>query len=259
MSKYHSFYHVCLWTYAIYALTLALHVQKEAVRAIMKNNLNSVVAADLFIMKHPQSLLIDRSVQAATQPLWSCSATESDLPTTHHPPPKLVFVHIFKTAGSTLRSFFRDYSQQCLGRSYATLTGCTSVPLKTLQLAEAHNLSWEPCNMKDFSNRQGQKQLLNGPVNEIFCKTNSTSLEDIFDWVSWIIYFEETPRPLGPSLFFEMLPPSTSVGKSMSECNKSALKKIWKSPPIPFFMRSKSNSRIHRSNKYITASTRNIY
>jgi hypothetical protein len=43
---------------------------------------------------------------------------------------KLVFVHVFKAAGSTMRSFFRDYSKVCK-RGFTLVTGCSMVSVTT--------------------------------------------------------------------------------------------------------------------------------
>jgi hypothetical protein len=44
---------------------------------------------------------------------------------------KIAFVHIFKTAGSTMRTLFKDYAEKC-GAGEATIVNCSSVRSKTV-------------------------------------------------------------------------------------------------------------------------------
>lgn len=58
----------------------------------------------------------------------------------------VVFVHVFKCAGSSLRRVFRVYAHIC-GQSLATLTDCTFVGKNYEILKDASRL---PCAVKDF-------------------------------------------------------------------------------------------------------------
>lgn len=57
-------------------------------------------------------------------PLWSCSDTDRKK--------KLVFAHIFKTAGSTMRSLLRSYAEEC-NAGYVTVINCGAVNLESLR------------------------------------------------------------------------------------------------------------------------------
>lgn len=72
-----------------------------------------------------------------------------------------MFVHVFKTAGSTMRQFFHDYAARCPSRSYATLTSCTAV---SLQRANSDN--WSPCLLKDGSHDGKFRYINRRPVRK---------------------------------------------------------------------------------------------
>ncbi len=88
------------------------------------------------------------SIQASIQPLWTCNGGSSNFE-------KLLFVHVFKTAGSTMRSFFHNYAKNCRNRSYATLTKCTQVDSKRVVSS-----TWSPCILADATTK-GRHRLLN--------------------------------------------------------------------------------------------------
>ena len=72
---------------------------------------------------------------------WICGDEE---PMTSNPNrPFIVFVHIYKTAGSTLREFFANYASLC-SKALMLLVGCTGV--KSHVLKSANN--WDSCRLK---------------------------------------------------------------------------------------------------------------
>jgi len=92
---------------------------------------------------------------------------------------KLVFVHVFKTAGSTIRSFFRAYAERCR-RGWTCAIGCSLVDPMTLGPTSGkqtwallrHTISGidtnhkKPegyCRMKDYITRAGLKREFLGP------------------------------------------------------------------------------------------------
>lgn len=96
---------------------------------------------------------VKSSIQAAIQPLWTCHGKSSTVVE------KLLFVHVFKTAGSTMRSFFHNYANHCRRQSYATLTKCTNVDSKRLASS-----SWSPCLLKDARKKGKYRHLNRKPV-----------------------------------------------------------------------------------------------
>ena len=85
---------------------------------------------------------------------------------------KLVFVHVFKTAGSTIRNFFDAYSDWCFA-GWAIVVGCATVDADTIGSNRREGLSphdddiWNatnpipgepPCCLKRTWNRTGSKR-----------------------------------------------------------------------------------------------------
>jgi len=73
-------------------------------------------------------------------------------------PTKLIFVHVFKTAGSTLRAFFRDYSTKC-HKGWATIISCSGAEMESFR----NNSDWgilskggHSCVLKDGVTRNGK-------------------------------------------------------------------------------------------------------
>jgi hypothetical protein len=103
------------------------------------------------------------SANAAVQPLWSCkhirgeSLSSSILP--KNDIDKFNFVHVFKTAGSTLRTFLHDYTARCPSKSFATLSGCTSVSMQ-----RASSDVWDHCILKDRRQKGKYKFVGRSPV-----------------------------------------------------------------------------------------------
>jgi len=101
------------------------------------------------------------------QPIFQCD----DRPTFRQN--KLVFVHVFKTAGSTIRNFFDAYSDWCFA-GWAIIIGCATVDIDTIgsngigkngngAAAEywnaTHPIPGEPtCSMKRTWNRTGSRR-----------------------------------------------------------------------------------------------------
>ena len=95
----------------------------------------------------------------ALRPFFRCaSSSRGAFRTT-----KLVFVHVFKTAGSTVRNFFDAYSDYC-SAGWAIIVGCSSVDADTLGGDGAGPAIWNatrplpgepPCSIKRSWNRAG--------------------------------------------------------------------------------------------------------
>eukprot|EP00934_Nitzschia_sp_Nitz4_P006423 Nitzschia sp. Nitz4//scaffold247_size31676//11422//13657//NITZ4_007928-RA/size31676-processed-gene-0.33-mRNA-1//1//CDS//3329543949//6413//frame0 len=141
------------------------------------------------------------TLEASIQPLnWNCS---TDFPATHKSS-ILVFVHVFKTAGSTMRNFFQQYGQrQCPGSSCATLISCTNATI--VAPANGDN-TWANCKMKNYLNRQGDVWQNSEKSQD---NVNSTFLRDRVDIVGGHFRIgrldhvvSDTPRNLRHVAFF---------------------------------------------------------
>jgi hypothetical protein len=85
----------------------------------------------------PRALELLRSYDPGSQlpPFWNCSSprggSEAD-PTKNASSGKLVFVHVYKTAGSSMRDLLKWYGRRCGPRSVAIVFGCSGVSASTL-------------------------------------------------------------------------------------------------------------------------------
>lgn len=75
-------------------------------------------------------------------PGWNCKSSDES----PSPSRKLIFVHVFKTAGSSLRSFFFSYGKNC-GKGVSLLIGCSEVSAASIKSTDP-NQQWEPCKHK---------------------------------------------------------------------------------------------------------------
>jgi hypothetical protein len=110
---------------------------------------------------HTQELL--RHYQPAVQvaPLWNCSTSG---PTKKHGEEgddrtgaKFVFVHVYKTAGSSVRDFLRWYGRIC-GRSVSIVFSCSGVSFTTLNDTEWRNgHNGRPCRLSYGATSDGRE------------------------------------------------------------------------------------------------------
>ena len=86
------------------------------------------------------------------KPLWQCKERNKQ--------GKLIFVHIFKTAGSTMRSLFRLYSQYCAASS-VTVVSCSSLTEESIRDGKKKwkKLHGGPCIFKAGKTRSGESIL----------------------------------------------------------------------------------------------------
>jgi hypothetical protein len=111
---------------------------------------------------HAKELL--RHYQPAVQvaPMWNCSMSG---PTKKHGEEgddvrtraKFVFVHVYKTAGSSVRDFLRWYGRIC-GRSVSIVFSCSGVSFATLNDTEWRNAhSQRPCKLSYGATSDGRE------------------------------------------------------------------------------------------------------
>jgi hypothetical protein len=102
---------------------------------------------------------MEQAIEAMV-PLWSCHSSHNKNninkkymnSTSTTIQQKLAFVHIFKTAGSTIRFIFQQYSKEkCIGQGWALITRCSHARAASIQSGTA----WKPCHLKEIVDRQG--------------------------------------------------------------------------------------------------------
>ena len=128
----------------------------------------TLLLVQLYVGFHMNLGIADQTDTAGTQqvgpaeagPVFRC-ATE---PTFRRN--KLVFTHVFKTAGSTIRNFFDAYSDWCFA-GWAIVVGCATVDVDTIGSAGNAGDIWNatnpipgepPCCIKRTWNRTGTKR-----------------------------------------------------------------------------------------------------
>lgn len=108
---------------------------------------------------------------------WTCgdkydSATD---PLTNEKP-IFVFVHVYKTAGSTIRSFFQEFAYLCK-KSWMLVVGCTGVRLSSIT---ANDRNWEKCRLKMVLDRDRVYEH-DAMAERIYPNVNNTILKDSID------------------------------------------------------------------------------
>eukprot|EP00978_Attheya_sp_CCMP212_P048064 scaffold468747_cov63-Attheya_sp.AAC.1 len=131
----------------------------ELDRLLAFNNSNE---KDIFYSNVGTKYTMARATEAMV-PLWSCHSSHNENNSNHKKythstssatmiQQKLAFVHIFKTAGSTIRFIFEQYSKEkCIGQGWALITRCSHATAASIQSGTA----WKPCYLKEIVDRQG--------------------------------------------------------------------------------------------------------
>ena len=83
--------------------------------------------------------------------------------------PMFSFVHIYKTAGTTMRAYFQTYAHICK-KGWMLLVSCTKVTSTSIQ----SNRNWKNCEVKRAYNRNGVRR-------KVYRTANNTVLRDKFD------------------------------------------------------------------------------
>ena len=78
---------------------------------------------------------------------WKCSDLHFDLNS------KLIFVHVFKTAGTSMRGLLDVYGHRC-GRGVVTITHCSNLPVESLTAADPKE-AWKHCQREMTIHRGG--------------------------------------------------------------------------------------------------------
>lgn len=99
--------------------------------------------------------------QSAISEIWNCPA-QNNQNTTYDKKKKFVFIHVYKTAGSTIRNLFQEYTSLCLAhpRRFARVVDCRSMERvdddEQLKPDYDPNEDWSTCDLKVRG--EGQKR-----------------------------------------------------------------------------------------------------
>ncbi len=101
-------------------------------------------------------------------PGWKCTSSPSQK--------KLIFVHVFKTAGSTFRQFFDEYGQSC-NKGVTTIISCSQLSSSSLNSNDP-NIPWEPgCELKHTITRSSDNE--NGHSEMIYTKDKKVTTKHL--------------------------------------------------------------------------------
>lgn len=118
----------------------------------------------------------EQAAQAISTTSWICG--DKDALSNEIPRPFISFVHVYKTAGSTLRRFFANYANVCR-KSLMIIVGCTGLKHSALKSKQSQN--WNGCRLKaTVDAREGIAE--NDEMDQrVYPKVNNTVLYQQFD------------------------------------------------------------------------------
>jgi len=103
-------------------------------------------------LRHPPKYSRELAKVAIRPSTWTCGDKhDNSIDPLTNQKPIFVFVHIYKTAGSTLRSFFFNVAAICK-KSWMLLISCTEVNLRSIQTDKGN---WKNCKVKGELIRDG--------------------------------------------------------------------------------------------------------
>ena len=149
--------------------------KKDAVRKILKNHVN---ASSLQLPIYTKEM----AAQAIHPAPWSCYASDDPtiVPFTEQRQ-LFAFVHIYKTAGSTLRNFFKYYSLICR-KGWMLLISCTKAKPSSIKSVGDEVKNWEPCKVKNVVDRNRFTEW-DGMDERVYKSVNNTVLRENIDIV----------------------------------------------------------------------------
>jgi hypothetical protein len=118
----------------------------------------------------------ESAVQAIRPAPWTCGdPNDSALDPLTQQKPMFAFVHIYKTAGSTIRNFFQTYAYICR-KGWMCLQRCTDVKSSSIQ----SDRNWKKCQVEHALDRKHKLEKI-GVKRKLYPKVNNTVLRDKFD------------------------------------------------------------------------------
>lgn len=127
---------------------------------------------------NPVPVYTEGLAREATRPSsWRCAANDTD-PIGERT--VFAFVHVYKAAGSTVRSFFHQLAYAC-HRTWASLATCT----KVLPSSIRSRGPWEPCEMEEVADGRSRRKAQNvSPRRKYYARPrpmSNPSLERLVD------------------------------------------------------------------------------
>ena len=123
----------------------------------------------------------DLASQAIKPATWMCG-DRGNPPAKNRP--FISFVHVYKTAGSTLRTFFIDYAKLCK-KSVMIIVNCSGVKHSILaskkNLGENNSHNWNSCRLKATVDARNHIAEQEGMKNRVYPTVNNTILQSNFD------------------------------------------------------------------------------
>ena len=158
---------------------------------------------------------------------------------------KFVFVHVFKTAGTTMRQLFRNYAKECHS-GVAIVASCSNVSATTIDRDEdwlsmtlyasgAINTNSLKCVLKDYIHRSGKKSDESGPMRNLFLDEHMdilaghVSLGAGYNWkeqhysnipakIQYVIFFrEEVDRVVSGMIYYSLYESNEGLPDSLGE------------------------------------------
>ena len=117
----------------------------------------------------------EMAAQATRPAPWTCGINDSSLDPLTQQKPMFAFVHIYKTAGSTMRAFFRTYAFICR-KGWICLQRCTEVTSSSIQSES----KWKNCQVEHAVDRNRKREQL-GVKRKHYKVVNNAVLRDTFD------------------------------------------------------------------------------
>lgn len=116
---------------------------------------------------------------------WTCGDRyEQSVDPLTNQKPIFSFVHIYKTAGSTLRAFFLEYASTCK-KSWMGLIGCTGVSSSSIQSGsvfdDGEEQNWNKCRVKTVLDRRHHIYEREETEERVYPTVNNTILRENFD------------------------------------------------------------------------------
>jgi hypothetical protein len=139
---------------------------------------DSLPAAALEIPVYTREL----AAQAIRPAPWTCgNPNDSTLDPLTQQKPMFAFVHIYKTAGSTIRNFFQAYAYICR-KGWMCLIGCTKVKSSTIRELGTSQIvrNWDPCRVKSVLDRERIVEEM-GMDGRTYLSANNTILRENID------------------------------------------------------------------------------
>ena len=122
----------------------------------------------------------EMAIQAIRPAPWTCGDRQEVAtdPLTNQKP-IFAFVHVYKSAGSTMRFFFRKYADVCM-KTYMTLISCTNVEPSSIQSTD----NWKNCRVKEVFDRRLEIydwQGMDKDDKRVYPTVNNTMLKENVD------------------------------------------------------------------------------